>query len=444
MTWVLPSTQRRTYLIIRLVIDSYDVCSTEAKPSTIEQSLYSSLLSNYTTEILPRCNHTTNITVNLDIALREIIALNEREQTLKLKMWIRQSWKDCGLAWTPATYGGLTSFSVSMGKLWTPDITLFESAHEGENMPGRGFYRITVYSDGSAYFNFPTVVEMSCSVDVTYFPYDTQKCTITLGSWTYNGQEVDLVARRSTGDLSSFVKSNEWEVISFRSERHVLYYGCCPEPFPDVTFYLQMKRKPKFYVLTIIFPCTLVLALAALGFIIPADSGEKVSLEVTVLLSLSVFLLLVSDKLPASAETFPIIGVYFSVCMIIVCLSCTFAVWVLYLHFRGESTSPVPSWVRRLFLGKLRFILCPTTKVGFVDKKPGMGKNKDDVKVENIDSLSVCDGSQETGTHDDMGAEERLEEWRALARVLDRLFFIFYMVISPTVTIVFFGILVNQ
>jgi hypothetical protein len=31
-------------------------------------------------------------------------------------------------------------------------------------------------------------------------------------------------------------------------------------------------------------------------------------LEVTVLLSLSVFLLLVSDKLPASAETFPIIG----------------------------------------------------------------------------------------------------------------------------------------
>lgn len=73
-----------------------------------------------------------------------------------------------------------------------------------------------------------------------------------------------------------------------------------------------MKRKPKFYVLTIIFPCTLVLALAALGFILPADSGEKVSLEVTVLLSLSVFLLLVSDKLPASAETFPIIGGFYA------------------------------------------------------------------------------------------------------------------------------------
>jgi hypothetical protein len=104
------------------------------------------------------------------------------------------------------------------------------------------------------------------------------------------------------------VANNEWEVLSLKSERNVEYFDCCPEPYPNITFLLRIKRKPKFYVLTIIFPCTLVLALAGLGFILPADSGEKVSLEVTVLLSLAVFLLLVSDKLPPSAESFPIIG----------------------------------------------------------------------------------------------------------------------------------------
>ncbi|XP_062588972.1 neuronal acetylcholine receptor subunit alpha-10-like [Saccostrea cucullata] len=418
---------------------------TETTLATSDQILYKDLFSNYTSEILPRCHNADNVTVTLDIALREIIALNEREQTLTLKMWLRQSWKDCSLTWTPSSYGGFSSLTVPSSKIWTPDITLFESVTKGEDMPGRAFYRISVYSDGSAYFNFPTVVEITCSVDVTYFPYDTQKCTIKLGSWTHHGQELDLLAKRSTGDLSSFVESNEWSVVSILSQRNVAYYGCCPEPYPDITFTLTMKRKPKFYVLTIIFPCTLVLALAALGFILPADSGEKVSLEVTVLLSLSVFLLLVSDKLPASAETFPIIGVYFSVCMVIVCLSCTIAVWVLYLHFREESTNRVPSWVRRLFLGKLRFVLCPTTKVGIVDKKPASDKNKDDVKVENIESLSVYDGSHVTETdHDVMDGEERQQEWRTLARVLDRLFFIFYMIISPTVTIVFFGLLVNQ
>jgi hypothetical protein len=40
--------------------------------------------------------------------------------------------------------------------------------------------------------------------------------------------------------------------------------------------------------------------------------------------------------------------------------------------------------------------------------------------------------------------DQILEEWRTLARVLDRLFFILYMISSPVVTIVFFGILVNH
>jgi hypothetical protein len=44
------------------------------------------------------------------------------------------------------------------------------------------------------------------------------------------------------------------------------------------------------------------------GFLLPAESGEKVSLEVTVLLSQSVFLLVISDFLPPSADNFPILG----------------------------------------------------------------------------------------------------------------------------------------
>ena len=45
-----------------------------------------------------------------------------------------------------------------------------------------------------------------------------------------------------------------------------------------------------------------------LGFLLPPESGEKVSLEVTVLLSQAVFLLVISDFLPPSAQNFPILG----------------------------------------------------------------------------------------------------------------------------------------
>ena len=56
------------------------------------------------------------------------------------------------------------------------------------------------------------------------------------------------------------------------------------------------------------FPCILTSAVAALTFMLPVESGEKVSLEITVLLSLAVFMLVVSDSMPPSSDNFPIIG----------------------------------------------------------------------------------------------------------------------------------------
>jgi hypothetical protein len=54
----------------------------------------------------------------------------------------------------------------------------------------------------------------------------------------------------------------------------------------------------------------LITAVACLGFMLPPDSGEKASLEITVLLSLAVFLMVVSETMPPSSENFPYIAIY--------------------------------------------------------------------------------------------------------------------------------------
>ena len=48
--------------------------------------------------------------------------------------------------------------------------------------------------------------------------------------------------------------------------------------------------------------------LALLVFYLPPDSGEKVSLGITVLLSFSVFLLLVAENVPKTSEFVPLLG----------------------------------------------------------------------------------------------------------------------------------------
>ena len=50
-------------------------------------------------------------------------------------------------------------------------------------------------------------------------------------------------------------------------------------------------------------------------FLLPADSGEKVSLGVSILVAISVFLLLVAGNVPDTSDAIPIIG-KFAVCMI--------------------------------------------------------------------------------------------------------------------------------
>lgn len=93
-----------------------------------------------------------------------------------------------------------------------------------------------------------------------------------------------------------------------RAEKHVLQYKCCPEPYSDVTFYLTLRRKPKFYQNSLFVSSALITVMAVLGYHLPVESGEKVSLQITVMLSLAVFQQLVSDKLPPSADSTPLIG----------------------------------------------------------------------------------------------------------------------------------------
>lgn len=57
-----------------------------------------------------------------------------------------------------------------------------------------------------------------------------------------------------------------------------------------------------------ILPSILITIVGFLGFLIPADSGEKVSMGVTTLLSMTVFLMVVAENMPPNSDSVPLIG----------------------------------------------------------------------------------------------------------------------------------------
>ena len=120
--------------------------------------------------------------------------------------------------------------------------------------------------------------------------------------------QINLIKVGEDGDDSNYSRNSEWKLIKLHAKRNVVYYSCCAEPYPDVTYTIQMRRKPLFYVFNMILPCMLITLVALLGFYIPSDSGEKVTMGITTLLSMTVFLMLVAENMPPTSDVLPLVG----------------------------------------------------------------------------------------------------------------------------------------
>ena len=77
---------------------------------------------------------------------------------------------------------------------------------------------------------------------------------------------------------------------------------------PGVSYTLTLERRPTYYLLNIIIPTVVLASLSALTFAVPVDSGEKLSLGISILLAFSVFMLILQDNTP-QADT-PLLGKY--------------------------------------------------------------------------------------------------------------------------------------
>ena len=120
--------------------------------------------------------------------------------------------------------------------------------------------------------------------------------------------QVDVVNRSTSVDLANYVFNGEWELLSVGVKRNEIVYACCVEPYPDVTFTIVIRRRTLYYLFNVIFPCLWLTALSLVGFWLPPDSGEKITLGITVLLAFSVFMLMIAENMPATSEFVPLMG----------------------------------------------------------------------------------------------------------------------------------------
>jgi nicotinic acetylcholine receptor len=158
-------------------------------------------------------------------------------------------------------------------------------------------------------------------------------------------------------DLTEFSQSHEWDIMAVPAVRSVVKHPHSNEFYPDLTFNMTLKRKTLFYTCNLIIPCVSISMLTVLTFYLPSECSEKISHNINVLLSLTVFILLLNELIPATSLVIPLIAKYLLFSFILITLSNLITVCVLNLHFRSSNTHKMPKWARHAFLNVLPKLL---------------------------------------------------------------------------------------
>ncbi|XP_078339346.1 acetylcholine receptor subunit beta-like [Crassostrea virginica] len=149
-----------------------------------------SLLSNYSSKIRPIKNQGGSLQMSIDLFLSSIKEVSTTEQKMTTTGYLKVKWTDELLVWNSTTTG-MYWMQFNQKDIWIPDVVV-KNGMTAFKMMGGDFYYVKVYNDGSVYWYPYTVFETSCDLDVTYFPFDTQTCSVIIISWSYSHWEVNF------------------------------------------------------------------------------------------------------------------------------------------------------------------------------------------------------------------------------------------------------------
>jgi hypothetical protein len=398
------------------------IASVQSNSYEIYRTLQADLLRNYSRDVRPVMLQTNAMHVRITIIPKAINKFNEIEGVLDMVFGLRLAWRDELIQWNPSTYGQTTMIRFPMSKVWTPTLYMINSATYLQlNLGDEGTQSVSYFPNGRAMLSTGIITSTSCSPNVTYYPFDSHHCSLQFTS-LISSSEVNLHLDKHIS-TSAFELNAIWELESAYGDR----VNTSEISVVDVN--IRVRRRSTFLLINIFAPI-LFLAFANLFvFVIPIESGERVSFSVTILLSFAVFLTLVMDKMPQTSLSVSLFSVYLILTMTYSSLIMLTLVLILRIYFTEDNkpTGPFTNFLLCLFNQKrcrrhVSSKLNPVCEVDNDDVGP-----KKTPKDQNLSTSS-----------------EETNRMKGLATELDKSCGIVFLVIFIVITMIVMSILVSS
>lgn len=406
--------------------------------------LYTDLLTGYNKHQRPVKDQDDTVEVYLSFTAVAIQEFNEVLERLSVTSVLQIQWTDETIVWDKAEYGNISSVRMGYKDVWIPEVILANPAQKLDSF-GKDWQKIRYDSSGMAYWFPGDLVQSTCPLNVRNFPFDIQECSIELYAWGYLSTEVKLVLIRDDIKTNLLNEHGTWNVKK-TSAKATVY-----ESVSKITFTFVLERKSQFVIVNIILPILFLCLLNVLVFILPADSGERVSYAITVLLAIAVYMTIVSDILPKTSEPMPLIAYFLMFDLIVSAVISLFTILNLRI-FHEDSKKEIPKWMICIYRVLTRRKRHPVTSAACMNKdKKGVN-----TLYENGCNLSLCEQKMADDTtvmavksKDVRAISEIINHtagkelsWKKISIMFDYIFFVCFLV-SITSAFLMFLIITN-
>ncbi|XP_069128355.1 acetylcholine receptor subunit alpha-like [Argopecten irradians] len=404
------------------------------------KTLMADLMVNYSNEIRPVKDQTRPVTVNVSMALVSINDFNEVTGIISVVAILFLSWTDESLVWESGSYNNTTSVTFSQKKIWLPKMYLVNPATQFEPISNKHF-KVEVKNNGSITWSPGRIIEATCTPDVSDYPFDQQTCTIDVTAYDYSSWHVSLNVSQPQIGLDFFTTNSAWDVTSTSVSVRTYVSDI-------VSFRITMTRRPLNFMVSVVIPIILLAIVNPFVFILPYNSGERVSYSITVLLAFTVYMTVVSDRMPASSDPVSQLSYYILSMLSLSVFIVVINIIQIRTYNKHDNDEPMNPWIRSLALFFHKFCRKGKVESNLKDEKviKQTSEATDGMNTYNVMRIDSVDETDTIRTHpnEKNGVQKTGPvppehiTWQTIARLADKFYFILFLVFTGISSLIYY------
>lgn len=261
-------------------------------PTTVSYSLITNI-TTYNPKIRPiglpdsiNVDEKGALIIRVSFSLRQIVTLDEKNQLLTSSFYLLLNWNDPRLMWNKTVYNNVDSIVAGASAFWLPDMAIINSGSASNLITLPSNQNIIITSEGFVYLTLSLPAQQTrCRLNVYNYPFDTQNCSIIIGSWMNNIFEFNFEVETNLtySNTNNYIRHPIWELKSFEYKDlfDTSRFDIANDDLKnydmslvanDIGYYLILKRNSLYIMINGIFPCLVLNCVILIAFSLPFNS----------------------------------------------------------------------------------------------------------------------------------------------------------------------------